>query len=897
MRSLRPAVTLSLIITTSCLGATTEIPEKWRLAVAEWNPSFTQEQRADLSRRYGPFDLAAVKKIEDYGEHLQNTGHNEESLHYFEFCFPYAQDVGDDVYSSICEQLMAGTERLMGRYLEAETHYRDALEWARHPGAERRVPIVLGNLAGVYVAQARYGEALQMLDQVDEIDRRNGVTNDVPPVQNRAIIYGLQGDLARSLEQFLKALQMYEKLGDQKKIALAHYNIGVLQIKQANYDGAAKELETALALAEKNGDRNRASQALSDLGRVRDLQGRPREALDFMTRAAAIAREIGYKSAYGETLVNLADFHQAHNEFLQARSIYEDALKIFEELHDGNDLGLTLRGLGLVALREGRNADAVRYATRAVETAHNIGDMQGDWQAEALAGMAARASGDAAGARANFVKAIDLIELQRGMVAGGEVEKQRFFEEAAYPYQQLAVLASSDGGFPALQAAERARARVLLDMLEGGPDHLERFFTADERSEENRFRASISGLNARISSSSPATLEALVKERDQVWHSYQTFLEGIYVRNPDLRNWRGAASPLSESDVAALVSEPAMAVIEYLCARDETLVFLITRGADPSRPHIQVARIPVGLEEMKKRTARLHMLIETRDPGYRAEAQSVYKLLLGPVAGRTLLTQKRIWMIPDGPLWDVPFQALIDNSGHYWIENASISFAPSLTFLREKSAPARPLSFTRDLVAFGDPARTDAPPVPGLRDQVRRISAFYDAPRSEVKMGADAGEESFRQSAPTARVVHVAAHGIMDEGNALHSRILLSGNGTEDGWIEAWELMRMGIKADLVVLSACESGRGQIAEGEGLVGLTWALFVSGARNTVVSQWRVESESASALMVGLHKRMRQGARPSDALRSSVLEVMKNERYRHPMYWAAFVSVGVDSPLGK
>ena len=897
MQSIAAALlTIAFIIPTPGHAATV-LPEKTKQAIAEWNPSFTAEQRADLAKRYGPLDGNALKNIEYYGEDLQGTGNNTEALHHFEFCFEFGKDYDDYLWTSICEQLMAGTERLQGKYVEAEKHYRDALARSQRPELARRVPFILSNLGGIYVAQARYGEALELLDQAEAINATSN-TPDPATMQNRAIVYGLQGDLARSLEYFLKALRLYEKKGDERKIALAHYNVGILQIKQGNYEAAAQELEIALALGEKIGDRNRTSQALSDLGRLRDMQGRPKDALALMTRAATMSKEIGLKSGYGENLVNLADFHQAHGELSTARSLFEEALRIFDDLHDGNDQGLALRGLGLVALRQGRIAEAVQYASRAIQTAQQIGDMQGEWQAEALAGMGTRAAGDVREARNHFLRAIGIIEIQRGMVAGGEVEKQRFFEQGVYPYQELALLEATEGGFPALQAADRARARVLLDLVESGPDQLARFFTDEERSEENRFRASISGLNALISKASQTGVTTLVKERDKTWQEYQTFLAGVYVRSPELRNWRGASPALREADLAAVLSSSDTAVIEYLSAREETVVFLASRGADSAHPVIRTVRIPIGRDELKKRGARLRMLLESRDPGYRNEARSLYKLLVAPVAGGDFHQKKRIWMIPDGPLWEVPFQALIDDAGHYWIEDASIAFAPSLTFLREKArASAKPATFSRDLVAFADPARVDFPSVPGLRDQVRQISAYYDPARTDMKVGAEAAEKSFRENAPTARVLHVAAHGIMDQNNALHSRILLSGNGADDGWIEAWELMRMGISADLAVLSACETGRGQVADGEGLVGLTWALFISGVRNTVVSQWRVESASASALMVGLHKRVRQGQRPAEALRGSVLELMKNERYRHPMYWAAFVSVGMDSPLSK
>jgi CHAT domain-containing protein/tetratricopeptide (TPR) repeat protein len=901
MRFLTGLLTASLVLSGGAFAATV-LPDRLKDAVAAWDPAASSEAKNDLEKRFGPFDAATIRKISDYAEELQKAAKFPEALQIFDFCGWYAQRDSDFLEAGICAQLAGEIERLQGKYIDSEKHYRESIALANHPGATQRIPVVLSNLAGIYASQARYSEALDLLDQVDEINRQAGVTNDAPPVQNRAIIYALQGDLARSLEQFLIALRIYEKAGDQRKIALAHFNIGVLQLKQGNYDAAATEIETALRSQEKTGDKSRAAQSLSDLGRVRDFQGRPEEALELMTRGANSTKEIGYRVGYGQALVNIGDFHQSHGALPLAAANYEESLQIFEELHDSYDLGLALRGLGLVALRQGQIPNAARHAARALETARLIGDLQGEWQAEVLSGMAARASGDIAVARTAFNRSIEIIERQRGMVAGGEVEKQRFFEQAVYPYQELALLAATEAKFPALQAAERTRARVLLDMLDSGPDHLERLFTATERTEENRFRASISGLNARISNASATQVAPLVKERDDLWQSYQTFLAGVYVRNPALRDWQGAAPPLSEADLSALVADPATAVIEYLTAREETLVFLVSRGVDPAHPRIEIGRIPLGRAELQKRTARLRSLLESRDPGFRKEARALYALLVGPVNGPALREKKRVLIVPDGPLWEVPFQALVTPSGRYWIQDAAISFAPSLTFLREKAKlPAEPQVFARELAAFGDPTRSDTPPVPGLRDQVRRIAALYDPARTEVRTGLAAGEKSFREIAPGARVVHLAAHGIVDRNNALHSRILLAGTGagadTNDGWIEAWELMRMGLNADLAVLSACESGRGQVTDGEGLVGLTWALFVSGVKNAVVSQWRVESESASALMVGMHKRVRAGQRPSVALRGSVLEVMKDERYRHPMYWAAFVSVGLDSPLGK
>jgi CHAT domain-containing protein len=124
--------------------------------------------------------------------------------------------------------------------------------------------------------------------------------------------------------------------------------------------------------------------------------------------------------------------------------------------------------------------------------------------------------------------------------------------------------------------------------------------------------------------------------------------------------------------------------------------------------------------------------------------------------------------------------------------------------------------------------------------------------------------------------------------------VLAQGDRNEDGLLEAWELMRMDLRADLVVLSACETARGRFGAGEGVIGLSWAMFVAGAPATVVSQWKVESASTRELMLGFHQRLiapsRKPETKAEALRLAALKLMKNPATSHPFYWAGFVLVG-------
>jgi CHAT domain-containing protein len=185
-------------------------------------------------------------------------------------------------------------------------------------------------------------------------------------------------------------------------------------------------------------------------------------------------------------------------------------------------------------------------------------------------------------------------------------------------------------------------------------------------------------------------------------------------------------------------------------------------------------------------------------------------------------------------------------------------------------------------------------PLPDAVKQVQQIREAYGRERAAAYVGAEATEGRFKAAAPRYSVLHLATHGVLDEASPLYSHLVLTPSREspdDDGRLEAWEIMRMKLAADLVVLAACETGRGRIAPGEGVIGTMWAMFAAGARSMVVSQFRVESTSATALLVGFHRRL--AAEPgskSAHLRAAALDVLHNPRYAHPYYWAGFILVG-------
>src|SRR4030095_5048554 len=126
----------------------------------------------------------------------------------------------------------------------------------------------------------------------------------------------------------------------------------------------------------------------------------------------------------------------------------------------------------------------------------------------------------------------------------------------------------------------------------------------------------------------------------------------------------------------------------------------------------------------------------------------------------------------------------------------------------------------------------------------------------------------------------------------MYSYLTFSEAGSnEDGMLEAWELMQLDLKAELAVLSACETARGRIGAGEGVIGFSWAMFIAGRPSPIVIQWKVDSASTRDLMVNFHRSLLSQSGPkTDALRQAALKLMRNPETSHPFYWAGFVLVG-------
>src|SRR5204862_6097005 len=187
-------------------------------------------------------------------------------------------------------------------------------------------------------------------------------------------------------------------------------------------------------------------------------------------------------------------------------------------------------------------------------------------------------------------------------------------------------------------------------------------------------------------------------------------------------------------------------------------------------------------------------------------------------------------------------------------------------------------------------------PLPDSETEVSALKSIWGS-SSRVLIGGSARKSVFRLEGPKYNIIHFATHGILDDVSPMYSRLVMAraeNDPTDDGLLEAREIMRLNLHADLVVLSACQTARGRIGAGEGMIGMSWAFFVAGVPTMVASQWKVNSAATAKLMVNFHKRLKEQSPQSQskaaALQQASLNLMKDPRYRHPYYWAGFILMG-------
>jgi CHAT domain-containing protein/tetratricopeptide (TPR) repeat protein len=843
-----------------------------------------------------------------------------------------SEALGDQVESAGTLRNFGNVYYLQGNWTQAAEAFQRGLTISEALNDKPGVARGLGSLGVVYDAQSDYPQAMayyeKALRQFEALNDKGGVARTLG---NLAIVLNEQENYARALEYNLRSLALFEEMGNQGGQARTLHNIGTTYYAQGSYDKALGYYQQSLTLREKLGEKPGIARTLDGMGSAALELGNFAQALEFYRRSLALYEELGDKKGLSDVHGNLGALASEQGNHAQSLTYLQQSLALRETLGDIEGVAVTLVNLGVVQGRQGQTAKALESLARATTLARQIGDHETLRLARYHVGVLQRTLKNTAQAEQAFEESIALVEGLRENIAGGEEEHRAFMENKLAAYRALLDLRFAQGKTTeALTTAERMKARALLDVLRQGRLPIQKALTKSEREQERLLKLELTALNTALrdlkqgKQSEQTRLNELQAQLEKARFAYESFQNALYAAHPELKIQRGEAPLISTSELVALLPDAQSALLEYVVTANTTYLFTITRATNPNEVQIQSYTLPLPSAELQRRVETFRQQLAGRDLGFRAAARQLYDVLLKPAQAQ-LKGKTNLIIVPDDKLWDLPFQALLSGANRFVLEDAAVAYAPSLTVLREMSKRhSAPAANATTLLALGNPTlgkvaleRTlltlrseKLAPLPEAEQEVKALGQLYGVAGSKIYIGDAAREDRVKAEAGQARILHFATHGSLNNRTPMYSHLVLAQTNTnevkeearaeakleanlEDGLLEAWELMQLDLKADLAVLSACETARGKFGAGEGMIGLTWALFVAGVPATVVSQWKVESAATRELMVAFHRQWRATSATTTkaaALRQAALSLLKKPATSHPFYWAGFVLVG-------
>jgi CHAT domain-containing protein len=490
----------------------------------------------------------------------------------------------------------------------------------------------------------------------------------------------------------------------------------------------------------------------------------------------------------------------------------------------------------------------------------------------------------------HYRRAVTSIERLQTAI-GAEDYKMAFLSDKLQVYEALILICldlnTPDARREAFETVERAKSRALLDALARPA------LASPETDEEASLLANIEQVKQELnwyynrlyqpqpdSSESPAQqvarlTEAVTQREQQLARLLKQWQAPDLAATP--RNPVWVATP---AQVQTTLS-PDTILLEFYTAGEDMIVFGLTED------ELWTQRLPASCSELDRALAQLRFQINkfnygpvyrqrhaaSLQQGAQAILRRLYEVLLAPLASK--LTTPSLIIVPHGLLHYVPFHALLEND-RYLLEDKVISYAPSATILRHvltgqvEGEPLAPL-----IMGVPEPA------IPRVTSETAAIARIF--PEAEVRVGEQATRQSLLSRRAPPAFLHLATHAAFRTDNPLFSSLKLA-----DGWLNVHDIYQMQACAPLVTLSACETGRSQVAVGDELVGLCRGFFAAGARSLVVSLWLVDDESTARLMTRFYRELQAGQPANQALR--VAQLALKAEMEHPYYWAAFMLTG-------
>lgn len=822
-----------------------------------------------------------------------------------------AQQTLDDARKKFNAELLpevfARTEFSLGsnyyereRINDARTHYSEAVNLAR--SIDNEPDILIQSLIGLGTAEcdlenftqaeAHHKEAVDLAASLGRVDLL------VKAEMQLAHDYLIQGRVERALQLLKKSLLSSESasLDDRGNVlatmARCYASLGQRQ-------AAEKYYRDAIALF--NDAQNNASKAMT------------------LNSLAVLFLDDGDIASFDSVIADSREFYvllsprdQAKVEYNEAQALlmkrqYAGATASFKKALDkavaAGDEGLQsniLRGLGTASYLSEQPKEALEYFRKALALTENSGSIESQWDNNLGIGKCYKALGQAQQAEPYLRKAIALVENERSNLTRDSFKTHNLDLRKDCFQELVDLLVATNRPYEALEIAERGKARAFLDML---------------ANKKERAIASTDVTAPAVPARAPE--RQLVAMADSGMRSVKVMSKG----GEDSDTFEETAvspvnaAPPTVDEIKSLVANRKSTCVEFLMAGGKIYTWVVRPDGSintaipvtvPANFQAHVRELLTGMTKTAKTPGEIALLGAARQKQLRA----LYDMLIKPI-DQYLPKEKDevITIVPHDVLFCIPFSALMADNGDYLIERHTLSYAPAIGVLRAtQKLREQADQMPHKLLAFGNPITKRIEflgTLPYAEKEVKHIASLYPPTQSTIEIGDAATKSKFTELAPNASEIHLATHGLVDEEHPMKSAVVLAPTDTDDGILSVRDILTLkNLKARIVVLSACQTGRGKIT-GDGVVGLSRAFIIAGAPSVLVSQWNVDDIMTDYQMEKFYRFYLNGSGRARALRDAQLATIKymetgpdGQQIAHspgqiranPRYWAAFQLIG-------
>ena len=831
-----------------------------------------------------------VRAYSNLGKAYHSLSDFRKAIEYYEKGLTIAKEIGDRKREGLAYGNLGGAYYMLGNCQKAIVNLEKWLTIAKEIGHRTEEASAYGNLGSVYEKLGAFRKAIQYHE------KRLNIAVQIDDQAGESIAYSNLGNAYHSLSDFRQAIEYHKKsltiakeIGDQKGEGFAYANIGGAYQLLGDYGKAIMNHEKDLNIAKDIGSPEGKARAYSNLGNAYHSLSDYQKAIKYHEKAKEIAKEIGHRTAEARAYANLGNAYHMLGDFQEAIKYYEKLFNIATEIgyRAGKEAGYN--NLGVAYKSQGNIVKAIEYFEKGLHLAMEIDD-------GIAVGTAYENLGDSYRLLGNFLEAIEITISNRDKEGGAYTNFQRGYFSCRHFEKAVACFLSSVKVFNTLRSLLKCEYGMKMSFRERHEDSYtalwrsllklgkvdEALFAAEQGRAQTlsdklliQYKIVPPSSNATDSIDSKQTIIGILSKQSakmiflaieklkiNIW--FLSRGRKVEFRQTELHGDRRGTDPIS-----TLVESALGTIILY------DRVVCENRSLDELTTDCPSSRDVCKGEDKSPQSSK-----DTLKPFHDA--------VIGPICDMLGPQDDELVIVPDGALNFVPWAAVV--------ESIRIRSVPSLRcYHLIVSVPEGYHKKTGALLVGNPYLEQLKEPLENLPFAQKEVEMIATILNTRPLTGGQATKAEVMKRIPAVGLIHIAAH-----GDKTNGQIALSPNPgwtsqfpkKEDYILKISDVQAANLRASLVVLSCCHSGRGKILKGEGVVGIARAFLAAGARCVLVSLWAIDDEATMVFMKCFYQHLKEGKTACAALHESMKSLRESEEFSAMQYWAPFQLIGDD-----